>query len=204
MVGAAELDMAFASGALSAWADTSMTAPEEVCDRMFEGARHAIIDFEAALSPRDRGLLRPLLDLLTGLKLSESKPVATAVLGPGMHGVFSAIEWGQANPTELEIIKTALPRLQALARPLGPFDLAVVRLIELTVECQVLPTCVQHFGVFMQLTSLVQVVKLAQHHGSRAVGETSGHWPPGLSSSPLRAWRPGSAGHHGQRSGLAG
>ncbi|CAE7249257.1 DNMT3B [Symbiodinium pilosum] len=147
MVGAAELDMAFASGALSAWADTSMTAPEEVCDRMFEGARHAIIDFEAALSPRDRGLLRPLLDLLTGLKLSESKPVATAVLGPGMHGVFSAIEWGQANPTELEIIKTALPRLQALARPLGPFDLAVVRLIELTVECQDLAPVLFEHGV---------------------------------------------------------
>ena len=134
MAGASCLDMAFAYGALCAWADVWMMAPEQVYDRLFEGSRHAIIELDAAVCPRDCRLLRPLLDLLAGLKLQEEGPVATAILGAGMHGLEGARDWGRACPSDLEVILTALPRLQALARPLGPTAIAVVRL---TAHCGV-------------------------------------------------------------------
>ena len=137
MSAAASLDMAFARGALSAWSDCWKLDEAVVYDRLFEGARHAVINLDSALCPRDRSLVRPLLDLLTGLKLGEAEPVATTVLEPGMHGAFTARAWGRANPEELEVIVVAVPRLQALARPLGPTDLGVVRLIELTADCEV-------------------------------------------------------------------
>ena len=140
MAGASALDMAFALGALSAWADVWMSAPEAVYDRLFEGARHSLIELDAAVSPRDRGLLRPLLDLLTGIKVGLEAAVATAVLAPGMHGFYSAKDWRKANPSDLEVLATALPRLQALSRPLGPVNLAVVRLTELVADSQVLPS----------------------------------------------------------------
>ena len=139
MAGAIALDTAFAFGALSAWSDYLMTGPEVVYDRFFEGARHALIEVDAAVCGRDRALIRPLLDLLTGIKVGSDEPVATAVLQPGMHGHFFFKEWGLANPGDLEALSLALPRLQAMSRPLGPVALAVVRITELVAEFQVWP-----------------------------------------------------------------
>ena len=136
MASATALDSAFALGALSAWGDAWMTDPSMVYDRVFEGARHALIEVDAVVCPRDRHILRPLLDLLTGIKVGSEGPVATAVLGSGAHGFFSV-----RNPNNLEVIAVALPRLQAMSRPLGPVALAVVRLTELIADCQVWPPC---------------------------------------------------------------
>ena len=132
MAGAIALDAAFAFGTLSAWSDAWITGPEVMYDRLFEGARHALIEVDSAVCGRDRALIRPLLDLLTGVKVGSDEPVATAVLQPGMHGFFSFKEWGRANPNDLEVLSLALPRLQAMSRPLGPVALAVVRLTELS------------------------------------------------------------------------
>ena len=102
MAGAIALDAAFAFGALSAWSDAWMTGPEVVYDRLFEGARHALIEVDSAVCGRDRALIRPLLDLLTGIKVGSDEPVATAVLQPGMHGYFLFKSRGELTPVILK------------------------------------------------------------------------------------------------------
>ena len=67
-------DVAFASGALKAFAHLSGIEPDQAYDRLLEASRHALLYLDTCLSVTARGRLRPLLDLLTALQLDAEWP----------------------------------------------------------------------------------------------------------------------------------
>ena len=149
--------MAYARGALNAWADAWGSDPDMVYDRLFEGARHALISLDHSMPEADRQAVRPVLDLLTGIKVSEPLPVATAVLTPGPGESPGACDWRLAYPDEFVVLTTAIPRMQVMARPLSKVAVCLARLVDILDATEVLPTCfaLSLERVWLELSPLV-------------------------------------------------
>ena len=146
------LDMAHAMGSLRAWAEAWNSEPEVVYDRLFEGARHALISLDSSMAESDRAAVRPVLDLLTGIKLGEPQPVATAVVDPRPGETPGAADWRLAYPEEFVVLTTAIPRLQVMARPLSRVAVCLARLVDILDSTEVWPPCL--FPVLSQTFDL--------------------------------------------------
>ena len=135
------LDMAHAMGSLKAWADAWNSELEVVYDRLFEGARHALISLDSSMAEPDRTAVRPVLDLLTGIKLGEPQPVAIAVVDPRPGETPGAADWRLAYPDEFVVLTTAIPRLQVMARRLSRVAVCLARLVDILDSTEAWPPC---------------------------------------------------------------
>ena len=124
-------DVAFAKGALRTFAHLTGGASEDAYDRLLEAARHSLLFLDTCLVETSRRRLRPILDLLTALRVDADMPVGTGVMRAYTFGLQSVSDWRTHRPEDHVTVLRVVPTLRLLNRGTGPFADSFVFLLHL-------------------------------------------------------------------------